>query len=551
MASQEPEGAIKALAADHLPDSGVQEEKLQGRSYHDGGTLSCYSEGSGQGSDFSRNDCEHAEDDTADSTSDKKRRGKRGRRPNFAYGIAPPLSDDSHGLGSDTEEEEIFQETERLLTHDRRGFEVSGHYLSRPEKTSSNQTLMHLIKGNLGTGILAMPDAIKNSGLLTGCCLLPIMAIICMHSMHLLVWSASELQARLHRSNLTYALVGEAAFAHGPPRLRFLSTFARTTLNSFLVITQLGFCCVYVVFIATNIKQVFDVIFPGGLWDLHAYIAIISVPVLALSMIKTLKKLYYPSLLSNVLIITGLVLLLVYLLQDLPNAKDRKQFSSWEAIPLFLSTSIYAFEGIGVVLPLHRNMQHPEDLGGYNGVLNTGMILVTCLYIGMGFFGYLKYGELVQGSITLNLPKEEPLAMSISLIFVVAIFLTYALMLYVPVELTWPHLVARFARYTRRKNTVYFFRAGLVLITLLFAALIPHIGLFISLVGAMASSTLALIFPPMLHSLTFYDTISWIGLLKNMFIMVFGLVCFFTGSYYSIAAIVKEMSSSPESFTSF
>ena len=29
-------------------------------------------------------------------------------------------------------------------------------------------TIIHLIKGNVGTGILAMPDAIKNSGLLVG-----------------------------------------------------------------------------------------------------------------------------------------------------------------------------------------------------------------------------------------------------------------------------------------------------------------------------------------------------------------------------------------------
>ena len=75
--------------------------------------------------------------------------------------------------------------------------------------------------------------------------------------------------------------------------------------------------------------------------------------------------------------------------------------------PLYFGTAIYAFEGIGVILPLENQMKTPRDMRGWNGVLNTSMTIVTCLYIAVGFFGYLKYGDAVQGSITLNLPVEE------------------------------------------------------------------------------------------------------------------------------------------------
>ena len=44
---------------------------------------------------------------------------------------------------------------------------------------------------------------------------------------------------------------------------------------------------------------------------------------------------------------------------------------------------------------------------GTGQVLNTGMTIVSCLYIAVGFFGYLRYGEAVTGSITLSLPSDQ------------------------------------------------------------------------------------------------------------------------------------------------
>lgn len=58
-------------------------------------------------------------------------------------------------------------------------------------------------------------------------------------------------------------------------------------------------------------------------------------------------------------------------------------------------------------MPLENEMKTPKAFGGTFGVLNQAMAMIIVLYVGMGFFGYLKYGDAAQGSITLNLPEDD------------------------------------------------------------------------------------------------------------------------------------------------
>merc|ERR1719309_1163969 len=88
-------------------------------------------------------------------------------------------------------------------------------------------------------------------------------------------------------------------------------------------------------------------------------------------------------------------------------------------------------------------MKTPKDMKGWNGVLNTAMVIVSCLLIAVGFFGYLKYGDAVAGSITLNLPVDELLATLVKVMMSLAVFFTYALQFYVPVDLLNPFIQRR------------------------------------------------------------------------------------------------------------
>lgn len=208
-------------------------------------------------------------------------------------------------------------------------------------------------------------------------------------------------------------------------------------------------------------------------------------------------------------------------------------------------------------------MRTPQDFSGMTGVLNTGMVIVACLYTAVGFFGYLKYGEGVAASITLNLDANAVLAQSVRLMMALAIFLSYGLQFYVPISIMGPAFrnlfTGEFARgisdvalrialviftcklllecvYPQRK---YWFKHLPVLVVL--AAIVPNLGPIISLVGAISSSTLALIFPPLIEIITFWPNqlgkYYWM-LWKDVAIMIFGILGFFFGSYASIVALL-------------
>ena len=184
-----------------------------------------------------------------------------------------------------------------------------------------------------------------------------------------------------------------------------------------MVIGQLGFCCVFLVFIPTSLKQVVEHYWPAAsAISVQLFMCATLGPLILFCTIKDLKVLAPFSALANVFMLTslGAILAELLVLSDTPLCRPLDQLDLVAAPapqwPRFFNTAMFAFQGIALVLPVQRAMRHQERFAVplcSGGVLSIAMSVVAALFYTTGLFGYMKYGRDVMPSITLNLPVEH------------------------------------------------------------------------------------------------------------------------------------------------
>lgn len=59
----------------------------------------------------------------------------------------------------------------------------------------------------------------------------------------------------------------------------------RHLTNGFILTYQLGICCIYVVFVASNLKSLFDY-FTGSVTDIRMYMLIILLPLILINWVN-------------------------------------------------------------------------------------------------------------------------------------------------------------------------------------------------------------------------------------------------------------------------
>ncbi|XP_047023623.1 proton-coupled amino acid transporter-like protein pathetic isoform X2 [Helicoverpa zea] len=387
-----------------------------------------------------------------------------------------------------------------------------------------------------------MPAAFRNTGLIPGCIGTILVGVIATHCVHILVSTSRAVSKNCRAPSLSYTDTCEEVFKQGPKKLQQYSKHIRHFVDAAMAGVCLGGTSVYVIFIASSLKDICDHFVPSKKFEVEVYCGILLLPLILITQIRHLKFLVPFSVLANVCLVVTFGITCFYTFTDLKPLENIEMVASVEKWPLFLSTAIFAMEGINVVMPVENEMAKPQHFLGCPSVLNVTMVFVTILYGVVGIFGYMKYGEGVLGSITLNLPEGENLALTAKILVAVAVFFTYCLQMYAPMDIIWTRIKCRISKNYFNISQITL-RTLSVTLTVVLAVAVPDLELLIGLVGAIFFSTLGLLIPVVVQTVHLWEKglgkFSYI-LWKNALLLIFYFIVLVSGCYTAVSEIILK-----------
>lgn len=405
--------------------------------------------------------------------------------------------------------EDVFDE-ESLLLHERRIQSASRPSRKRGEAkgtASELKTFFLLFKALVGSGVLFLPRAFCNGGLLFSTLTLSGFGVLTYLCYIVLIHSKK--------------ILGKNSFGE----LGFL-TYGKPLKYSIMVsiiISQIGFVATYILFTAENMNSFIQGAFNVTVAKSHIVIlqCLLLIP---LVLIRDLTKLSFTSFISSVFILLGLVIIFYFsgiqlFTEGLGPNIEQFNAATW---PMLIGVAVTAFEGIGLILPIQASMARPEN---FSKVLFVSMFIITSLFVLIGVVGYTAYGENVKSIIILNLDQSNMAVQLIMVLYSIAVFLTAPLQLFPAIKIGESALfnsrifVKKSDRMPTEEGKLYqtsgkynphvkwmknFFRAAFVVVISLLAYLNSNnIDKFVSLNGCFACIPLVYIYPPMIHLKTF------------------------------------------------
>lgn len=384
----------------------------------------------------------------------------------------------------------------------------------------------------MGSGLLGLPYAFKQSGVLAGTLLMIIIGCMALHTMVLLV-----------KCKIKAVSMGHDVVTFGDLAQLTLGKVGMMAVNIFLIFTQIGFCCAYVVYIGQNTKILLDVDWP---WEVFALVWLVVL--VLLSWIRTLKNVAPISTVANVMIGFGVLVIFTASLMSL--AKKSKQgiplnvnwFVDWSNLPSMMGIAIYSFEGIGFVLPSQTVAKKQES---FIKILTSCIILIASVYLVFGAFGYIGFGSNTQEQILENLISTfghqrawRVLIKVLTVALIFAITATYPLQLFVATDILEEKI---FDLSTKSKKTYWLqnnFRAFLVILTAFIAISVPKFGLLIGLIGSLGSASLQFIFPSLIWLKLFWSDKRYYLKVLLVFYTCAGIGVGVWGTYRNISDLV-------------
>ncbi|XP_015953487.1 amino acid transporter AVT3B-like [Arachis duranensis] len=400
---------------------------------------------------------------------------------------------------------------------------LGGHYQPLSSKT---KTFANIFIAIVGAGVLGLPYCFKKTGWILGLIMLFTVGFFTHYCMILLVQTRRKLESSfshtISRGSSKINSFGDLGYAIWGP-------FGKSFVDFMIVLSQFSFCVGYLIFVSTTLAYLskYDSILgltPKVLihWACFPF-------QLALNAIPTLTHLAPLSIFAD---IVDFAAKSVVMIEDVFICfENRPNLKAFGGFPMFfygIGVAVYAFEGIGMVLPLESEAKDKEKFGD---VLGLAMMLISILYGSFGALGYFAFGDETQEIITTNF-GQGLISDLVQFCLCINLFFTFPLMMNPVYEV----IEGRFcdSRYC------LWMRWLMVLGVSLVAIFVPNFTDFLSLVGSSVCVILSFVMPALFHLVVFKEELGLKCVVRDGVIMFFGFVIAVSGTWSSLLEIFEN-----------
>ena len=387
-------------------------------------------------------------------------------------------------LAESDDESSVVSDEEPTETRPLLGRRKSSRVVRRGD-ASTTKTFFTLLKAFVGTGIMFLPKAFKNGGILFSSITLVTVSIVTTLAFHLL------LQCR-KRYGGGY---GELGASIGGPKLR-------TLILGSVTLSQLGFVCAGTIFVAENLYAVLEAVVHGPTpLSSNALIAIQLVVLIPLALIRNISKLGLAALLADVCIMLGLAYIYYYNIATIAREGINPTvalFNSREWT-LTVGAAIFTFEGIGLILPIQSSMENPEN---FELLLCVVMAIITVIFTMVGVLCYATFGSDTMIEIISNYPQDSHFVNAVQFLYSLAVLVGTPVQVFPAVRIIEEKLFKGLSG--KRDGTTKWKKNGFrtaitVACVVVSIAGAKNLDRFVALIGSFACVPLVYIYPALLH----------------------------------------------------
>lgn len=339
---------------------------------------------------------------------------------------------------------------------------------------------MLLLKSFVGTGVLFLPRAFLNGGMLFSNIVLLGVAALSYYCFILLVKT---------RLNVEGSFGDMGGILYGK--------FMRFLILSSIVLSQIGFVSAYIVFTSENLQAFILAVSKCRTWiDIKFMVLMQLIIFLPLSLIRDISKLGATALVADFFILLGLIYLYYYdiftLVQN-HGVSDVVNFNSKDWT-LFIGTAIFTFEGIGLIIPIQESMRQPQK---FPPVLAGVMIIITVVFISMGALSYAAFGSATKTVVILNLPQDDKFVNAVQFLYSLAILLSTPLQLFPAIRIMENEIFTRSGKnnpYIKWRKNIFRFCLVMLCAAIAWGGA-GDLDKFVALVGSFACVPLVYVYP--------------------------------------------------------